>query len=535
MILGLISWQNSLNRSGDGRGVQEGNFGEMNGKPVTQTEYNNAYHEVILQYFLNNGLEWPKAGFNSEQETYKWIFIVRSLEKYNVNVDDASVARVANNILGGLGYQLRANRPLTYTEFVVNVLRGNASGEDFQRYLRHFLGLQQLMNVIGAGGKLVTPQEVQSLYEREHQDFSTEAVFFSASNYLASVPAPSADILGQFYTNHAAEYREPDRVQVSYVQFNITNYLSAAEQKLTNLTQIVDANMSRLGTNYQRLGKTPDEAKAKIREEIIREQALTNAYTDAIAFQNQLLSKDSPRVDDLAALAKDKNLSLKVTAPFSSDEEPKGIDVGPGLGRLATRLTPEEPFADRPLKGEDGVYIIALNKTIPSRIPSLNEIHSRVVADYELVTAAQMARENGQKFAQTLTNAMATGKTFAGICTESKVRPVMLPPFSLSTQELPQVESHVRLDMFKQIVYMTPVSKASGFFPTQDGGIIVYVREKLPIDQAKMKADLPAFTNRIRQQREQEAFNVWFSKEGSSAFRTLPAFQQKPSTIQSRS
>lgn len=46
-----------------------------------------------------------------------------------------------------------------------------------------------------------------------------------------------------------------------------------------------------------------------------------------------------------------------------------------------------------------------------------------------------------------------------------------------------------------------------------DGGFIVYVRERLPIDEAEKSKILPEFANAIRQTRQQEAFNAWFSRE----------------------
>ena len=58
---------------------------------------------------------------------------------------------------------------------------------------------------------------MQDLYKREHQEVATEAVFFSASNYLAGVTVPPS-ALAQFYTNRLAVYRLPERVQVSYVR-----------------------------------------------------------------------------------------------------------------------------------------------------------------------------------------------------------------------------------------------------------------------------------------------------------------------------
>jgi len=65
---------------------------------------------------------------------------------------------------------------------------------------------------------------------------SAQIVFFSASNYVSQV-AVTPGTVTEFYTNYLAQYRLPDRVQVSYVEFNVSNYFAAAEQTLgkTNL------------------------------------------------------------------------------------------------------------------------------------------------------------------------------------------------------------------------------------------------------------------------------------------------------------
>ena len=52
------------------------------------------------------------------------------------------------------------------------------------------------------------------MYRRDFQPVSAEVVFFRATNVLAGI-AVSPEALGQFYTNRLADYRLPDRVQVS--------------------------------------------------------------------------------------------------------------------------------------------------------------------------------------------------------------------------------------------------------------------------------------------------------------------------------
>ena len=62
---------------------------------------------------------------------------------------------------------------------------------------------------------------------------------------------------------------------------------------------------------------------------------------------------------------------------------------------------------ERPAPSTDGIYVIALNKKVPSRIPSLEEIHARVLADYKYAQAMQIARESGRVFTQMITNQLA--------------------------------------------------------------------------------------------------------------------------------
>jgi hypothetical protein len=528
-IVSMVGYFGTTGSKNPGTDRGGANYGSIDGKPVTETEFQNAWREVSLLYFFSSR-EWPDSGavrngFDQERETYIRILLNRKLDEYHVQVDKTSVALAAANALREFGN----GQPISFDFFAANVLGSHASKEDFERFLEHDLAIKQLVSVLGISGGVMPPGEIEELYRRVRQELDTEAVFFSASNYMAQVQMPSPELLGEFYTNQMSVYREPDRRQLSYVMFNITNYFPEAEQKLgTNLDRIVDENLRRIGTNYLSLGaQTPEEAKPKIRQILIAQQAGTNANAQALDFQRQLSTNQPLRLENLATLAKEKGLEVKVTKPFDIKYGPSEFHLGPNFPALAFRLTPEEPFMVLPIRGEDGVYIVALNKEIPSRIPPLEEIHDRVVGDYKYVQAHRIAEETGQHFRETATNQMAQGKTFAAICAEAKIKPADVPPFSVSTQKLPEVEDHIDLRTYQTIALTTPVGKISDFNPTREGGVVVYVRQKLPLDQAKMKAEMPAFANSVRQQRESEAFNLWFGREAQSGLRDIPALRPK--------
>jgi hypothetical protein len=172
------------------------------------------------------------------------------------------------------------------------------------------------------------------------------------------------------------------------------------------------------------------------------------------------------------------------------------------------------------------VYVLAFAKQLPSEIPSLDQIRERVTRDYQLQEATLLARRAGTNFVRTLTG-MTADRGFASLCVAAGLQPQVLPAFSLSTQELPELGERADLNQLKQAVFTTPVGKTSDFEATSDGGFIVYVQSRLPIDQAKMNSDLPQYTAALRRERQNEAFGQWVNLEANRQLRTTPVFQQQ--------
>ena len=130
------------------------------------------------------------------------VVVVRAITEAS---DPEAAAQLAGIILRQLGNNGQA---VPLETFVDQVLKPhNITAEDFQNFLEHDVSIQQLVSVIGASGKLVSPAEIKSLYVQEYQDLAVDAVFFSASNYMAKIQEPAPEALAQFYTNQLAAYR----------------------------------------------------------------------------------------------------------------------------------------------------------------------------------------------------------------------------------------------------------------------------------------------------------------------------------------
>jgi hypothetical protein len=517
-------------RNGGGGSID---LGQIAGRKITPEAYGVAENEVSLFHWFRYH-QWADRDPNYsaadfQRDTYLRLLLIQSGQDLGIYIGDDAVVTAANEILStpGLARALGVDgQTVPLDGFVKAILQPKGlTAADFETFVRHDLIVDQLRQAMGLTGELITPQEAAAVYQRQNQELSVQAVFFSASNYLAAVPVTSAAV-SQFYTNYLAQYRLPDRVQVSYVAFSVTNFMPEAEQELsqTNLNYQVEAIYRQYGTNAVPEAKTPGEAKEKIRDLLIRQQALTDARRQADDFANAVFNMDPPQPENLTTVAKQKGLTVHVTAPFSQEYGPEELAGSEAFTKTAFSLTPDEPLAG-PVIGRDALYVIALAKQLPSEVPPLSRITERVTQDYQLHEAALRAQQAGTNFVQTLQTGLAGGSSFSSVCTAAGQHAETLSPFSLSTSDLPELAARATLEQLKSVAFGTPIRQASDFQATDDGGFIVYVRAQLPVDTTAMNANLPQFAAAIRQQRQIAAFYNWLGRVAHQDLRVAPAAQ----------
>lgn len=527
IIITFVIFFSPYSRMNTARG--RANFGSINGERITEDSFYNAWREVELRMFFMNG-RWPEDTDKKDQETetYKWLLLVQKQNQMGIQISAEDAAQTARAMLAQF-QRAGLNSPAVFERQVLQQ-HGMSMG-DFERFVRHYLGIQELIATVGLSGRLVTPDEARGLYVREHQELATDAIFFSASNYLAKVTV-TPEAVSQFYTNQLARYRLPERVQVNYVEFPYSNYVAEAKKEMAGLTNLdlkIDEAYRQGGTNFLREvnATSLEDARAKVHDQQFKGFESQFARKRAAEFANPLFDMEPVRADNLEKVAKEQKLTVRTSAPFDRENGPRELDVGSDFVTRAFARTPEDPFGG-PLLGRNAVYVFAFYKKLPSEIPPLDQIRSQVVADYKDVQATTLARNAGMAFYSSMTNSLAKGKSLSAICESAKEALVSLPPVSISSRSEPQIEEHMSLNQFKQLAFSTPVGKVGPFQMTSDGALILYVKAKVPIDLEQMRAAMPSFINYVRQSRQNEAFNEWFSKQAQVGLRDTPLGQPRP-------
>lgn len=515
---------------------QSPSVGSVNGRPLSEDEYYKIYREVLLRYWVSAG-EWPRRQVEQmiADQIRARLLLIEKLEEMDVQVPESAVGKWIVQTFQDPNQ--KTFRKDLYDRLIKEELPNKGiTLQDFERFVRHEVGIQHLIEVTGVSGNLVTPQEAEAQFRKEEEQVDTEVILLSATNYLDKVTIDPA-ALATFYTNQQANYRVPERVIVNYVKFDPTNYITEAEQamnQITNLAQRIDEEYARRGTNaFTDSNNQPlptEAAKEKIRTELRQQYSLIEARKKAIELANELF--DLPmKPESLANLAAAKGLVLNTTPPFARNEVPPGLGVSQNFTEMAFKLTPTEPFPETPILTENAVYFIGFNSKVPSEIPPLETIRDRVVEDFRRSRATELVNAAGNELHSALTNAIAQGKSFQDAAKEANATVIDVPPVSQKTPLVPVLPNRADLTALKNAAFALKEGEISAFTPTRSGGLIVRLQAKVPVSAEKMSKEFPEYLAEMRRNRRYEAFTDWLRKELELAQIVLPSDKEEKQSV----
>jgi len=306
--------------------------------------------------------------------------------------------------------------------------------DDVVKDYTKFEGVTQLLK----GSSPLPESMFRHQYELLNQPLSLAVIKFKKADF-ESVIRVSDDEVKKYYDQHKETILSPEKRKIQVVSFLLND-----EQKKLSEEQKVAAKKT------------------------LAEQA--DAFAQA-ALQH-------PAAFD--QLAREKGAIIQETQPFTIDQPDKLIAQEPGLDRQAFNLTTENPVGDV-IEGNNGFYIVKLMKIEPSRPLTLEQARDRVRTELkdEKVRAAIQAK--AREVREKIDAGMQNGKDFVQAAQAAGVKPETPPPFSL-------LNPGDNLELARTI-HMDNVelddNQTSKFLEDQDGGVIIHLIKKEPIDEAK--------------------------------------------------
>ena len=494
---------------GSGR---SGAVGSIAGRPVTLKEFHKAAREVMLRSFLFTR-QWPDA---PEEQTPNHLLLLEKVQDHGIQVSEKAASRwIVNAFKDPETNKFRRD---FHDNLKTNILPQNRMDyEDFLRFVKNQIAINQLMDIVGLSGELVPPSEADRLYRRESLQADTQVVFFSQTNFIDV--GMSLEGIETFYTNRMALYRKPEQRRIHYLKFAATNYLAEAEARLietTNLAAMIDRIYRDKGADaFTENGAVLSEeaAKEQIQQQELEKTGWQIAREKMRELAEELFKIKPLNAEKLPELAAAEGYTAQISEPFAANQPISDLDIPYELTQQAfTNLTEEIPFT-QPFFAPDGVYLVALHSILPSTIPPFNKIRGQVIADFYEQRALQKARTAAGAFHNTITNRLAQGATFETICQEAGYQPVPMPLFSIRSQTIAGSDPRANLYSLQNLAFARGAGEASHAFPTRDGAMILFVNAFIDAPQEQIEKELPDYTETLRQSRRSETINEWFREE----------------------
>ena len=484
--------------------------GSIAGRPVADKEFRKAYQETILSF-------GGRQGVNYEQATAGRLLLLEKARARGVEVSEESAAKwIVNEFKDPETNEFRREY---YDNFATNLLRRYGMNKgDLQRFARNQVLIEQLRELAGLAGELVTPREAERLYREQNLQANAQAVFFSSTDYVNL--GESLEGLEAFYTNRMALYREPEKRRIHYLSFAATNYLAEAKTRLiesTNVAEMIGEIYTEKGANsFTKDGvvMSEEEAKEQIQRQEFKKVGQEIAKEKAKELAQELFIEPM-KAENLPELAAAKGYEAKISESFAADQAVPGIGDSYELTRQVFQLTEEIPFT-RVFHAADGAYLVALHSVLPSEVPPLEKIRGQVQTDFYEQKSLESAREAAATFHTALTNGLARGKAFEAICKEAGHEPIQMPLFSPSSRTLAGADPRANLYSLQSLAFDLAAGEVSRVSPTEDGAMILFVHSFVEAKEEQVKEELPDYTESLRQRRWSEAFGAWFQEEQKS-------------------
>lgn len=424
-------------------------------------------------------------GAQSENEAYtdfSWNLMVLRHEADQLGVEPttaeiAAYVKTMPVFQGADGFDLKK-----YTDFADHALAPMGFSEaQVEELAADQITLDRVEEILGAGVSM-PEAEMKTTFEQLYSKMDAATVQLHTADFASQVQVSDPEI-AKYYEGHKATLKTDEMRQVKFVNFGLND----EQKKLTGKTRI------------DVLQKLADNA---------------NDFTEAL---------QAPRADFDSVVAKFK-LTPKETGTFSQANPDPQLAGAPTLGQAAFGLTTAAPNSDA-IQGPDGFYVQHLEKIDPARPLTLDEAKPKIVDALKTERTQQLVAAKAKAVADQLREALKSGKPVDEAAAQAGVKLEKISSFSLidnppgaspATPPDPKTQTP-EMQMIKQTVSeMTPGS-VSELLPQPDGGMLVILEKREPLNVAQYESSRPLLETRALDNKRQIVFLEWLRERRRSA------------------
>lgn len=292
---------------------------------------------------------------------------------------------------------------------------------------------------------------------------------------------------------------------LSLVRLDLAGFAAGIEISNDDARKAFDQRKDSLKTEETRKVKLvtislPSGAGDKPLQGKERMEALKKAAETANDFTQAMLAPDA----NFDAVAAKFNLTVVQTGEFSQAKP--DAKLAPSVVAEAFKITLKDPNSDA-VQTENGYSILHLEKVIPARPLTFEEAAAPLKEALKNERAREALAIKSGEISKKIQDAVKAGKSFADAAKEAGLKAESFPEFSLA--ELGDLMKNPEAPSIIQKSLEMSVGQVSDLVPSAQGGVLVYVEKRIPVDEAKFNKDKAALQERFTTMKQNFAFREW--------------------------
>jgi peptidyl-prolyl cis-trans isomerase D len=398
--------------------------GTIFGHNVSIKDFQEAYLDSRDQAIRIYGDEFFKNSSKIDMEQEAWDRLILLREAQKRDIHASDQEVVA--YISAIPYFQKNGQfdQVLYEEIVQNPGIFDRSTHDFEEGVRKQLVIKKLIDSI-APEKVMNDAELKKEYQKRNEKITLQYVLFGASDFAKNA-AVSDDEIKTFYDQHKEQFRLPPTVVLNYVQ-------------------------------------TKDKALA------------------------DTLSKELTPSSSFAAVAKQLNLEVKTSAPFTQDQPILTFASNPDYVGNFFKMKPGD--YSPPLEAPDGWQIVQLKEKNESAVPVLQDIKDKVKDAVLLEKGFALAKPQADKALNALTEALKT-KDFKTAATGLGLKVEETPAFGRKEY----IANVGLIEEFQQEAdELNTDKRLSGVISTSQGPAIIYLEKMDKPEDGQFESDKENF------------------------------------------
>lgn len=330
--------------------------------------------------------------------------------------------------------------------------------------VRDSLRLEQIKKLVTSSAD-VPAADFRKAYEQAYAKIETSVVFFSAKDSLVNTVVSPEDLQKAFDKRKDGLKTEEKR-KISFLKLHLTD----ADAKLT--------------------GK---ERTEKLQSLADRAQEIAQAMLAPGAQFENVASKFS--------------LKINQTGEFTRTKPDPAFAGKTEIVSAAFSLSQNDPNSDvLQDPGDNSFMILHLVSTTPSRALTFDEAKPQLLEALKKERAQEALTLKAADLRSKILADVKSGKTFADAAKAHGLTPQSLPPFSSAA---PLGEKPPEAPMIMSTAFELKEGQLSEFVPTSEGGFLVFVAKRLPVDEAQFASDRAKMLPRYEEVRRRVVFQEW--------------------------